>query len=346
MASSRDYRRREPAPRARGRAHHRLRLLRAARHRCVRRLRRLLPSGARSPTTPSSSTPTRRAAMRMLERAGLVPDAALQHHRLWQGGRPAGPPGGVVKRHLLVTNDFPPKVGGIQNYLWDLWSRLDPATYVVLTASSDPDAAAFDAAQAARGVHIERVPGSTLFFPTPQRQRRRPAVRAGPRDRPGAARPGAAPRPARPRLGVPYGVILHGAEVAVPGRLPALAPALASVLRGALRRHLGRRLPGRRGPPRRARTWRHRSSPSRPGSTPRPSRPSRRPSAAPCGRASACRPGAARRQRQPAGAAQGHGRADRGGQPAGPSYPRPRRGHRRCRPRAGAPRAAGRAEPR
>ena len=28
--------------------------------------------------------------------------------------------------HLLVTNDFPPKVGGIQTNLWELWRRLDP----------------------------------------------------------------------------------------------------------------------------------------------------------------------------------------------------------------------------
>ncbi len=27
-------------------------------------------------------------------------------------------------KHLLVTNDFPPKVGGIQSYLWELWRRL------------------------------------------------------------------------------------------------------------------------------------------------------------------------------------------------------------------------------
>ena len=26
--------------------------------------------------------------------------------------------------HLLVTNDFPPKIGGIQSYLWELWRRL------------------------------------------------------------------------------------------------------------------------------------------------------------------------------------------------------------------------------
>ena len=28
-----------------------------------------------------------------------------------------------MTRHLLVTNDFPPKVGGIQNYLWELWRQ-------------------------------------------------------------------------------------------------------------------------------------------------------------------------------------------------------------------------------
>ena len=42
--------------------------------------------------------------------------------------------------HLLVTNDFPPKVGGIQAYLWELWRRLDPDSFAVLTASSHPDA--------------------------------------------------------------------------------------------------------------------------------------------------------------------------------------------------------------
>src|SRR5271156_2855175 len=72
-----------------------------------------------------------------------------------------------MRRHLLVTNDFPPKVGGIQNYLWDLWRRLDPDSYVVLTASSDPGAGDFDRAQAACGIRIERVPESTLFVPTP-----------------------------------------------------------------------------------------------------------------------------------------------------------------------------------
>ncbi|HUD16401.1 MAG TPA: glycosyltransferase family 1 protein, partial [Acidimicrobiales bacterium] len=72
-----------------------------------------------------------------------------------------------MRRHLLVTNDFPPKVGGIQFYLWELWRRLDPDSFVVLTASSHADAATFDAAQAEKGFRIERVPGKILYFPTP-----------------------------------------------------------------------------------------------------------------------------------------------------------------------------------
>jgi phosphatidylinositol alpha-1,6-mannosyltransferase len=138
-----------------------------------------------------------------------------------------------VKRHLLVTNDFPPKVGGIQNYLWELWSRLDPESFVVLTASSHPEAASFDAEQATRGVRIVRVPERILYFPTPGALRavRRyahefsvdlvlfdPALPLG---------------LLGPRLDVPYGVILHGAEVTVPGRVPVGRAALARVLRGS-----------------------------------------------------------------------------------------------------------------
>ena len=34
---------------------------------------------------------------------------------------------------LLVTNDFPPKIGGIQSYLYELWRRLPPEATTVLT---------------------------------------------------------------------------------------------------------------------------------------------------------------------------------------------------------------------
>jgi phosphatidyl-myo-inositol dimannoside synthase len=138
-----------------------------------------------------------------------------------------------VKRHLLVTNDFPPKVGGIQSYLWELYRRLDPSSYVVLTATSDAGAAAFDAAQAERGIRIERVPGSILFFPTPAA---RAAVHACAREHEVdlvLLDPALPLGLLGPSLEVPYGVYLHGAEVTVPGRIPGARTALAHVLRGA-----------------------------------------------------------------------------------------------------------------
>ncbi len=134
--------------------------------------------------------------------------------------------------HLLVTNDFPPKVGGIQAYLWELWRRLDPDSFAVLTASSDPAAAAFDAEQAARGIRIERVP-SRILLPTPGlvRRIRRSAERVG-ADLV-VIDPAFPLAMVGPRLGIPYAVLLHGAEVAIPGRLPGSRPVLARIVRGS-----------------------------------------------------------------------------------------------------------------
>jgi phosphatidyl-myo-inositol dimannoside synthase len=138
-----------------------------------------------------------------------------------------------VTRHLLVTNDFPPKVGGIQSYLWELWQRLDPDSFVVLTAGSHPDAAAFDAEQAARGFRIERVPGRTLFFPTPLARHRVRGL-AGEVDASLVVLDPALPLGLLgPRLGLPYAVVLHGAEVTIPGRVPVSRQALAHVLHRA-----------------------------------------------------------------------------------------------------------------
>jgi phosphatidylinositol alpha-1,6-mannosyltransferase len=131
--------------------------------------------------------------------------------------------------HLLVTNDFPPKVGGIQAYLWELWRRLDPASFVVLTASSHPDAAAFDAEQAAWGIRIERAPQRVLL-PTPGLARR---IRET-ADRVGAdlvvLDPALPLGMVGPHLGRPYAVLLHGAEVAIPGRLPVSRSLLTRVV--------------------------------------------------------------------------------------------------------------------
>ena len=43
-------------------------------------------------------------------------------------------------------------MGGIQAYLWELWRRLDPSSFAVLTASSHRDASTFDAEQRREGL--------------------------------------------------------------------------------------------------------------------------------------------------------------------------------------------------
>jgi phosphatidylinositol alpha-1,6-mannosyltransferase len=131
--------------------------------------------------------------------------------------------------HLLVTNDFPPKVGGIQAYLWELWRRLDPESFTVLTASSHPDAGAFDREQAKVGIRIERV-AAPVLLPVPGHVRRIRSLA----DEVGASLvvidPALPLGLVGPVLGRPYAVVLHGAEVTVPGRLPGGRQALAAVL--------------------------------------------------------------------------------------------------------------------
>ncbi|MFZ9924048.1 MAG: glycosyltransferase family 4 protein [Ilumatobacteraceae bacterium] len=131
-------------------------------------------------------------------------------------------------KHLLVTNDFPPKVGGIQNMLWELWRRLDPSSFAVLT-SPHPDARDFDARQPFR---IERI-REPVLLPHPLMVRRIERL---------AAEFGAEHvviDPALPlglvgrSLSLPYSVMVHGAEISVPGRLPASRQVLAHVLNGA-----------------------------------------------------------------------------------------------------------------
>jgi len=131
-------------------------------------------------------------------------------------------------KHVLVTNDFPPKIGGIQSLLWEWWRRLPADQFAVLT-SPYQGTAAFDAAQAFR---VERTPEPVLL-PHPWMVRRiddlahefgaelvvlDPAVPLG---------------LVGPSLRLPYDVVLHGAEVTVPGRLPGTRQALGYVLRGA-----------------------------------------------------------------------------------------------------------------
>lgn len=135
-----------------------------------------------------------------------------------------------MARHLLVTNDYPPKTGGIQVYLHELWRRLEPERAVVLTATSDPNAEAFDASSE---VLVERVPSKTLFFPS--RRAKRAIEAAIARHQPDLVLldPAWPLGLLGPQLSVPYGVVVHGAEVTVPGRIPMIASSLRYVLKRA-----------------------------------------------------------------------------------------------------------------
>lgn len=131
-------------------------------------------------------------------------------------------------KHLLVTNDFPPKIGGIQNLLWEWWRRLPPESFTILT-SPHKDSKAFDLEQ---NFEIHRVPEPVLL-PHPLMVRRINRL---------AAKFGAdfiVLDPALPlgligpSLNLPYMVVVHGAEITVPGRLPVSRQALSYVLRRA-----------------------------------------------------------------------------------------------------------------
>jgi phosphatidylinositol alpha-1,6-mannosyltransferase len=131
-------------------------------------------------------------------------------------------------RHLLVTNDFPPKVGGIQSYLWELWRRLPADEFAVLTTPC-PGADEFDRAQPFR---IERAKAPFLL-PSPQVRRWVEARAADLGAKLVVLDPALPLGLIGPRLSLPYAVLVHGAEITVPGRAPVVRGRLAHVLRGA-----------------------------------------------------------------------------------------------------------------
>ena len=133
--------------------------------------------------------------------------------------------------HLLVTNDFPPKIGGIQTYLWELWRRFPVGLAEVLTTPY-AGTAAFDAAAP---LPITRTRQKWM---APTRGLREQIVAQTKRMGTNfvlldPALPMGWLGPQLRNDGIRYGVVLHGAEVTVPGRLPGLRSALAKVLADA-----------------------------------------------------------------------------------------------------------------
>jgi phosphatidylinositol alpha-1,6-mannosyltransferase len=130
--------------------------------------------------------------------------------------------------HLLVTNDFPPKIGGIQSYLYELWRRLPPEEVTVLTTAYQ-GADSFDAGQSFRIVRSK----SPVLLPHPrlgaQIKTLAREVSAGLVVFDPAFPLGLI----APRLGLDYAVVVHGSEVTIPGRVPVTRPLLGEVLSAA-----------------------------------------------------------------------------------------------------------------
>jgi phosphatidyl-myo-inositol dimannoside synthase len=131
-------------------------------------------------------------------------------------------------KHLLVTNDFPPKIGGIQSLLWEWWRRLPPRSFAVLT-SPYADAEEFDEAQPYR---IERT-REPVLLPHPLMVRRINALAADFGADFVVLDPAVPLGLVGPSLDLPYDLVLHGAEVTIPGRLPFSKQALGFTLRRA-----------------------------------------------------------------------------------------------------------------
>lgn len=129
--------------------------------------------------------------------------------------------------HLLVTNDFPPKVGGIQTYLWELWRRLPPGDVTVLTTPYAGDDT-FDAAQRFRIVRTRQ----RVLLPTPRLARQIDDVAADVGAQLVVLDPGLPVGQLGRRLSLPYAVVMHGSELV--GRVPGGGALLGRVLGGAV----------------------------------------------------------------------------------------------------------------
>jgi len=133
-------------------------------------------------------------------------------------------------RHLFVTNDFPPKLGGIESYLTNLCKGFDPGDIAVIA----PARAGHETVDDAMPYEIVRLPGSYLRA---ARSVYRPIVDAAMRFDVDAvhflaALPLGRLGPAvRAATGLPYTVVTHGTgDVLLPARVPFARRALRATL--------------------------------------------------------------------------------------------------------------------
>jgi len=127
-------------------------------------------------------------------------------------------------RLLLVTNDYPPKAGGIQQYLAGLMGAFGGSVRVLAPRDGpgpgdvvrDPRRFMWPTRRVRRWVEsqIEAFRPDLVLFGAPH-----PLALMGPR--------------LRRDTGVPYGVVCHGAEVTIPAAIPGMRQVLRRPLRRA-----------------------------------------------------------------------------------------------------------------
>jgi phosphatidyl-myo-inositol dimannoside synthase len=133
---------------------------------------------------------------------------------------------------LVVTNDFPPRIGGIERYVAGLLRHLSSDITITVLTSKHPDAIAFDRAFPARVIRWAPYP----LLPTPRLARA--VVEQIAREQVGALAFGATfplgmiAGAARRRTGVPIVMFTHGVEPAL-ASLPGASALLHRIVRHA-----------------------------------------------------------------------------------------------------------------
>ena len=135
-------------------------------------------------------------------------------------------------RHVFVTNDFAPKLGGIESYLRVLCKGLDPKRIVVVA----PARKGYERVDAQLPHEVVRLPGTYLRA---SRAVGRQIGEIASRRDVGAvhflhALPlGRLGQRVRAGTGKPYTVFAHGSEILIPARIPVVAWSLRRTLAGA-----------------------------------------------------------------------------------------------------------------
>jgi phosphatidylinositol alpha-1,6-mannosyltransferase len=132
-------------------------------------------------------------------------------------------------RHLFVTNDFPPKRGGIESYLVSLCSGFDPAEVVVVA----PSRKGYEPIDEALAYAVHRLPGQYLRARRPVERRVSEIAKADEADAVHFLQTlplGRLARRVAKHTALPTTVVVHGSEVFVPSRAPLVRRVVRRVL--------------------------------------------------------------------------------------------------------------------